>query len=103
MKTGLYLLLLVFACAALRGDETQTYLGRLRSILTGQLRTGNPQVQSRDSAIRPGAPDALNNLAVMYYQVRKYSDAFDTAAKIWADHAEDEIGSTHCRHGSGAN
>jgi tetratricopeptide (TPR) repeat protein len=39
-------------------------------------------------AIRPGAPEALNNLAVMYYQLGKYSDAFDTASKIWAAHPE---------------
>src|ERR1700678_3475042 len=39
-------------------------------------------------AIRPDAPGALNNLAVMYYELHKYSDAFDTASKIWASHPE---------------
>jgi tetratricopeptide (TPR) repeat protein len=39
-------------------------------------------------AIRPGTPEALNNLAVMYYTVHKYSDALDIASKIWQDHRE---------------
>ncbi|MDQ2839939.1 MAG: tetratricopeptide repeat protein [Acidobacteriota bacterium] len=39
-------------------------------------------------AIRPHAPEALNNLAVVYYQVRKYSEAFETASEIWKDHPE---------------
>lgn len=39
-------------------------------------------------AIRPGAPEALNNLAVMYYQVKKYADAYDIASGIWASHPE---------------
>jgi tetratricopeptide (TPR) repeat protein len=39
-------------------------------------------------AIRPGAPEALNNLAVMYYELGKYPDAFDLASKIWPDHPE---------------
>jgi tetratricopeptide (TPR) repeat protein len=39
-------------------------------------------------AIRPGAPEALNNLAVMYYQVHRYSDALDIASQIWQSHRE---------------
>ncbi|MCU1293460.1 MAG: tetratricopeptide repeat protein [Bryobacterales bacterium] len=38
--------------------------------------------------IRPGAPEALNNLAVTYYQVHKYSEAFDIASRIWQSHPE---------------
>jgi tetratricopeptide (TPR) repeat protein len=38
--------------------------------------------------IRPGAPEALNNLAVSYYQVHKYGEAFDLASKIWRNHPE---------------
>src|SRR5215467_11864914 len=32
--------------------------------------------------IRPGAPEALNNLAVMYYEAHDYRKAFDTASPI---------------------
>jgi protein O-GlcNAc transferase len=39
-------------------------------------------------AIRPAAPEAVNNLAVMYYELRRYSDAFDTASQIWESHPE---------------
>jgi tetratricopeptide (TPR) repeat protein len=38
--------------------------------------------------IRPGAAEALNNLAVMYYQVHKYEEAFATVSGIWAKHPE---------------
>ncbi len=36
--------------------------------------------------IRPGAAEALNNLAVVYYQVHKYDEAFATVSGIWAKH-----------------
>ncbi|MDQ2947112.1 MAG: tetratricopeptide repeat protein, partial [Acidobacteriota bacterium] len=39
-------------------------------------------------AIRPGAPEAVNNVAVMCYQLHHYSDAFEYATKIWASHPE---------------
>ncbi len=39
-------------------------------------------------AIRPGAAEALNNLALMYYEEKKYADALATAEKIWATHRE---------------
>jgi len=39
-------------------------------------------------AIRPGAPEALNNLAVMYYQTRRYSEAFEIASHLWPQHPE---------------
>lgn len=38
--------------------------------------------------LRPEAPEALNNLAVMYYELRKYPDALDLASKIWQSHPE---------------
>lgn len=38
--------------------------------------------------LRPGAPEALNNLAVMYYQAREYGDAWETASRIWKSHPE---------------
>lgn len=38
--------------------------------------------------IRPGAPEALNNLAVMQYQLHQYQEAFDSASGIWKSHGE---------------
>jgi tetratricopeptide (TPR) repeat protein len=39
-------------------------------------------------AIRPEAPEALNNLAVVYYKQGKYTEALETASPIWASHPE---------------
>lgn len=36
-------------------------------------------------AIRPGAAEALNNLAVLYYQVRRYPEALEASSKIWKE------------------
>jgi tetratricopeptide (TPR) repeat protein len=33
--------------------------------------------------LRPGAPEALNNLAVVYYQIRRYPEAYDAVAGVW--------------------
>jgi tetratricopeptide (TPR) repeat protein len=38
--------------------------------------------------LRPGAPEALNNLAVAYYQVHRYPEAYDAVAGIWESHRE---------------
>lgn len=38
--------------------------------------------------LRPEAPEALNNLAVAYYEMRQYGDAFETASRIWGSHRE---------------
>lgn len=38
--------------------------------------------------LRPGAGEALNNLAVMYYAAHRYAEAFSTAAGIWKTHPE---------------
>ena len=38
--------------------------------------------------LRPGAVEALNNLAVMYYAAHRYAEAFSTAAGIWKTHPE---------------
>lgn len=39
-------------------------------------------------AIRPSSPQALNNLAVMYYSAHRYADALTTAARVWPAHRE---------------
>ena len=39
-------------------------------------------------AIRPGAPEALSNLAVMYYEAQHYAAAFEIASKMWEGHPE---------------
>jgi tetratricopeptide (TPR) repeat protein len=38
--------------------------------------------------LRPGAVEALNNLAVMYYAAHRYAEAFSTAGGIWKTHPE---------------
>jgi tetratricopeptide (TPR) repeat protein len=38
--------------------------------------------------LRPGAVEALNNLAVMYYAAHRYTEAFSTAGGIWKTHPE---------------
>ncbi len=39
-------------------------------------------------ALRPGAPEALNNLAVMYYAVHDFANAYKVASGIWREHPE---------------
>ena len=39
-------------------------------------------------AIRPGAPEASNNLAVMLYQVGRYPEALQIVGKLWPTHPE---------------
>jgi tetratricopeptide (TPR) repeat protein len=38
--------------------------------------------------LRPGASEAVSNLAVMYYAARRYAEAFDAASGIWKTHPE---------------
>lgn len=38
--------------------------------------------------LRPDAPEAINNLAVMYYEAHQYREAFETASPIWNSHPE---------------
>ena len=38
--------------------------------------------------IRPGSAEALNNLAVVYYQAKEYQAALATAAGVWQGHKE---------------
>jgi tetratricopeptide (TPR) repeat protein len=38
--------------------------------------------------LRPGAPEALNNLAVVYYQAQRFEEAYDSVSGIWQSHSE---------------
>ncbi|MDQ2712286.1 MAG: tetratricopeptide repeat protein [Acidobacteriota bacterium] len=38
--------------------------------------------------LRPGSAEALNNVAVMYYEAHRYQDAFAAASQIWRSHPE---------------
>ena len=38
--------------------------------------------------LRPNAPEALNNLAVVYYQVHRYAEAYAAVRDIWQKHSE---------------
>ncbi len=38
--------------------------------------------------LHPGAPEVLNNLAVVYYQVKRYAEAYAAVAGIWSSHKE---------------
>jgi tetratricopeptide (TPR) repeat protein len=80
--------LLVFTWAHLQADD-YAELFRKAAAYTQQGRYEQAIAEYKAAlAIRPGAPEALNNLAVMYYELGKYSDAFDIASKIWANHPE---------------
>jgi tetratricopeptide (TPR) repeat protein len=80
--------LLLFARAHLLADD-YSELFRKAAAYTQQGKYEQAVAEYKAAlAIRPGAPEALNNLAVMYYELGKYPDAFDLASKIWPDHPE---------------
>lgn len=39
-------------------------------------------------ALRPGAPEALNNLAVAYYEIHRYREAYAAVSGLWESHPE---------------
>lgn len=80
--------LLLLACADLYGDDYSD-LFRQAAVYTQQKQYDQAIAKYQAAlAIRPGAPEALNNLAVMYYEVGRYSDALHTASVIWSSHPE---------------
>jgi tetratricopeptide (TPR) repeat protein len=88
MKRGVTASLLLVAAALLHADQYSD-LFREAADYAQQKKFDEAIAKYKAAlAIRPGAPEALNNLAVMYYELRKYSDAFDTASSIWASHPE---------------
>lgn len=88
MNRGIVACLLILGCTGLHADDYSD-LFRQAAAYTQQGQYDQAIVKYKAAlAIRPGAPEALNNLAVMYYEQGKYSDAFDTASTIWASHPE---------------
>ncbi|HEY1950451.1 MAG TPA: tetratricopeptide repeat protein [Bryobacteraceae bacterium] len=80
--------LLLLAGVGLAGDDYSD-LFREAAAYTQQGKYDEAVIKYKAAlVIRPDAPEALNNLAVMYYELRKYADALDTASKIWAGHPE---------------
>lgn len=86
-------LALIAACMALAGESlfADEYSDLLRSGAS-DTRDGkyDSAIASYKAALklRPGAPEALNNLAVVYYQVHRYSEAYNAVAGIWGSHRE---------------
>ncbi len=88
MKFAIITGLLLFTGAHLHADDYAD-LFREAAAYTQQGKYEQAIVKYKAAlAIRPEAPEALNNLAVMYYELGKYSDAFDIAAKIWRSHPD---------------
>ena len=88
MTRGLTFCLIALTAIALRADEYSD-LFHEAAAYTQQGKYDQAIVKYRAALlIRPGAPEALNNLALMYYALARYSDAFETASKIWAGHPE---------------
>lgn len=84
---------IIAACFALAGESlfADDYAELLRSA-AADTRDGkyDRAISEYKSALtlRPGAPEALNNLAVVYYELRRYPEAYDSVAGIWESHAE---------------
>ena len=79
---------LLLTAAAFYADD---YADRFRQAATYSQQGNYEQAILQYQAalqIRPGAPEALNNLAVMCYAARKYAEAFSAASQIWESHGE---------------
>ena len=81
------------ACFAAAGEATQAddYAQLLRSAAadTSNGKYDNAIGEYRLALkLKPGAPEALNNLAVVYYQVRRFQEAYDLVSGIWRSHGE---------------
>jgi tetratricopeptide (TPR) repeat protein len=88
MNRGLTVSLILLTAFALRADEYAD-LFREAAAYTQQGKYDQAIVKYKAALlIRPGAPEALNNLALMYYELARYPDAFEIASKIWAGHPE---------------
>ncbi len=73
------------------GLRTDSYTGLFREAAADSAEGKYNQAIAKYKAalaIRPGAAEALNNLAVMYYEVHDYASAYQTASRIWEQHPE---------------
>jgi tetratricopeptide (TPR) repeat protein len=88
MKPRCIAILVVVSVASLLGDDYED-LFRQAAALSEQGKY-DQAIAKYESALglRPNAPEALNNLAVMYYETHRYADAFQTASKVWPHHPE---------------
>jgi tetratricopeptide (TPR) repeat protein len=88
MKPRRIAILVVVSLASLPGDDYED-LFRQAAALSEQGKYDQAIAKYESAlALRPNAPEALNNLAVMYYETHRYADAFQTASKVWPDHPE---------------
>jgi tetratricopeptide (TPR) repeat protein len=87
MKRGLIPAVLFLICGALGADQ---YADLFREAALDAQQGRYDQAITKYKAaltIRPGSPQALNNLAVMYYEAGQYEEALSTS-KIWETHPE---------------
>ncbi len=91
MGIRLFILVLIAAVSELQLNAAATY-EELFQQAAAFAQNGNYQgaIENYQQALRlrPNAPDALNNLAAMYYQTHRYSEAYGITAKLWRDHPE---------------
>lgn len=79
---------LLIGCAILRADEYAELFQK--AVVYSQEGKYREAILTYQAAlkIRPKAPEAINNLAVMYYETHEYRRAFETAGQIWESHPE---------------
>jgi tetratricopeptide (TPR) repeat protein len=88
LRLGILASLLVLGSAGMLADE-YSELFREAASYTQEGKYEEAVLKYKAALkLRPEAPEALNNLAVMYYQLRKYPDALDLASRIWKTHPE---------------
>jgi tetratricopeptide (TPR) repeat protein len=78
----------VFALSVLRADD---YAELFRQAADDTARGQYADAIAKYKAaltIRPAAAEALNNLAVVYYQAHEFTEALETATKVWPAHKE---------------
>jgi len=89
MSLAILAALLVLASPSLYGDDNYAELLRAGAADTRQGKYDNAVIEYKLALkSRPGSPEALNNLAVAYYQIRRYTEAYNAVAGIWENHPE---------------
>src|ERR1700722_872680 len=88
MKPACFPALLVLLVAPLPAQNYQTLFAEAAKLASdGQYEQAITRYQAA-LRLRPGAPEALNNLAAMFYAARRYPEALQAAAPIWREHPE---------------